>query len=79
MNGLIIFILCQIALVFVAVVTGASCGAGLKNFMSAETFKKLQPSCMWPYLILAWAVIIVAAYFLWNSKLVLPSKKKDDY
>lgn len=77
MNGLIIFILCQIALVFVAVVTGASCGAGLKNFMSSETFKKLQPSCTWPYLILAWTVIIVAAYYLWNSKLML-HKKKDD-
>jgi len=78
MNGLIIFILCQVALVFVAVVTGASCGAGLKNFASAETFKKLQPSCTWPYLILAWTVMIIAGYYLWNSKLML-NKKKDDY
>lgn len=71
MNGLVIFILCQIALLCAAMITGASCGAGLADFMDAKSFEKLHPSCMMPYLIMAWIIIIVAAYYLWNSKLVI--------
>jgi hypothetical protein len=78
MNGLIIFILCNIAIICAAIIVGGLCGASIRSFMKEETLMYMQqydPSCFVPYVIAVLIIYVVAAYYLWQSKLVLPLKK----
>jgi F0F1-type ATP synthase membrane subunit c/vacuolar-type H+-ATPase subunit K len=77
MNGLIIFILCNVAIICTAIIVGGLCGASLKSFMREDTLMYMQrydPSCFVPYAIAVLIIYVVAAYYLWNSKLMLPGK-----
>jgi len=75
MNGLIIYILCMIAIICAASIVGGLCGTSYKMFMSEETLEKLDPPCLIPYAIVLLVIYVVAAYYLWQAKIMIPKTK----